>query len=228
VSPPTSLTAALASDLPGASCCRRAGRQPLRGFCRSGRGAARRAGRASTTPRPGGARRQVQASLGSRILRVETAAIVAVALAEEAFGALSPGNGCRPPALRKWGRDRRSREHTASPATHLHLHRVHPDLGPSASCACASRVFAAGRGGDVRSGRPAGPDRGDDQRGARDGRSDAEPARGGPDLLVAGILDRSPMAVGAVGLFVGMTGLYQLYFGGMSGQTPGMRLVGIV
>ena len=29
-------------------------------------------------------------SLGSRILRVETAAIVAVALAEEAFGALSP------------------------------------------------------------------------------------------------------------------------------------------
>ena len=29
------------------------------------------------------------ASLGSRILRVETAAIVAVALAEEAFGALS-------------------------------------------------------------------------------------------------------------------------------------------
>jgi uncharacterized RDD family membrane protein YckC len=49
----------------------------------------------------------------------------------------------------------------------------------------------------------------------------------GPDLLVAGILDRSPMAVGAVGLFLGMTGLYQLYFGGMSGQTPGMRLCGI-
>ena len=39
----------------------------------------------------------------------------------------------------------------------------------------------------------------------------------GPDLLVAGILDRNPMAVGAVGLFLGMTGLYQLYFGGMSG-----------
>src|SRR5215813_569219 len=49
----------------------------------------------------------------------------------------------------------------------------------------------------------------------------------GPDLLVAGILDRNPMAVGAVGLFLGMGGLYQLYFGGMSGQTPGMRLVGI-
>jgi len=32
----------------------------------------------------------VPVSLGRRILRVETAAIVAVALAEEAFGALSP------------------------------------------------------------------------------------------------------------------------------------------
>jgi uncharacterized RDD family membrane protein YckC len=49
----------------------------------------------------------------------------------------------------------------------------------------------------------------------------------GPDLLVAGILDRNPMAVGAVGLFLGITGLYQLYFAGISGQTFGMRLVGI-
>ena len=49
----------------------------------------------------------------------------------------------------------------------------------------------------------------------------------GPDLLVAGILDRNPMAVGAVGLFLGMFGLYQLYFAGMAGQTPGMRLLGI-
>jgi uncharacterized RDD family membrane protein YckC len=49
----------------------------------------------------------------------------------------------------------------------------------------------------------------------------------GPDLLVAGILDRNPMAVGAVGLFLGMGGLYELYFGGMSGQTLGMRLFGI-
>ena len=49
----------------------------------------------------------------------------------------------------------------------------------------------------------------------------------GPDLLVAGILDRNPMAVGAVGLFLGMTGLYQLYFAGISGQTMGMRLMGI-
>jgi uncharacterized RDD family membrane protein YckC len=49
----------------------------------------------------------------------------------------------------------------------------------------------------------------------------------GPDLLVAGILDRNPMAVGAVGLFAGLTGLYQLYFAGIAGQTFGMRLMGI-
>jgi len=49
----------------------------------------------------------------------------------------------------------------------------------------------------------------------------------GPDLLVAGILDRNPMAVGCVGLFLGMTGLYELYFAGISGQTLGMRLMGI-
>jgi uncharacterized RDD family membrane protein YckC len=49
----------------------------------------------------------------------------------------------------------------------------------------------------------------------------------GPDLLVAGILDRNPMAVGALGLFIGMTGLYELYFAGISGQTPGMRLCGV-
>lgn len=49
----------------------------------------------------------------------------------------------------------------------------------------------------------------------------------GPDLLVAGILDRNPMAVGAVGLFLGMMGLYQLYFGGIAGQTLGMRLMGL-
>ena len=49
----------------------------------------------------------------------------------------------------------------------------------------------------------------------------------GPDLLVAGILDRNPMAVGALGLFVGITILYQLYFAGIAGQTLGMRLVGI-
>lgn len=49
----------------------------------------------------------------------------------------------------------------------------------------------------------------------------------GPDLLVAGILDRNPMAVGTIGLFVGLTILYQLYSAGMTGQTLGMRLMGI-
>lgn len=49
----------------------------------------------------------------------------------------------------------------------------------------------------------------------------------GADLLIAGILDRNPMAVGAVGLFIGITGLYQLYFAGMAGQTLGMRLLGL-
>ena len=49
----------------------------------------------------------------------------------------------------------------------------------------------------------------------------------GPDLLVAGILDRNPMAVGTIGLFTGLTILYQLYGAGMSGQTLGMRLMGI-
>jgi uncharacterized RDD family membrane protein YckC len=49
----------------------------------------------------------------------------------------------------------------------------------------------------------------------------------GPDLLVAGILDRNPMAVGAIGLFAGLTILYELYGAGMAGQTLGMRLVRI-
>lgn len=49
----------------------------------------------------------------------------------------------------------------------------------------------------------------------------------GPDLLVAGILDRNPMAVGSVGLFTGMAILYELYFAGITGQTLGMRLCGI-
>jgi len=49
----------------------------------------------------------------------------------------------------------------------------------------------------------------------------------GPDFLVAGLLDRNPMAVGALGLFAGLTVLYQLYAAGMAGQTLGMRLLGI-
>jgi uncharacterized RDD family membrane protein YckC len=49
----------------------------------------------------------------------------------------------------------------------------------------------------------------------------------GPDLLVAGLLDRNPMAVGAIGLFLGLTLLYELYCAGMAGQTVGMKLLGI-
>jgi len=49
----------------------------------------------------------------------------------------------------------------------------------------------------------------------------------GPDLLVAGVLDRNPMAVAAIGLFLGLTVLYQLYFASMAGQTLGMRVVRI-
>jgi uncharacterized RDD family membrane protein YckC len=49
----------------------------------------------------------------------------------------------------------------------------------------------------------------------------------GPDLLVAGVLDRNPMAVGTLGLFVGLSVLYQLYGAGMTGQTLGMRLMRI-
>ena len=47
----------------------------------------------------------------------------------------------------------------------------------------------------------------------------------GPDLLLAGILDRNPMAVGAVGLLVGIGALYHIYFGGMTGQTVGKRML---
>lgn len=47
----------------------------------------------------------------------------------------------------------------------------------------------------------------------------------GPDLLLAGVLDRNPMAVGAAGLFVGIGALYHIYLGGIVGQTIGKRLV---
>lgn len=49
----------------------------------------------------------------------------------------------------------------------------------------------------------------------------------GPDLLVAGILDRNPMTVGALGLFAGITLLYQLYWAGIAGYTLGMKVVQI-
>jgi uncharacterized RDD family membrane protein YckC len=49
----------------------------------------------------------------------------------------------------------------------------------------------------------------------------------GPDLLVAGILDRNPMAVGTLGLLAGLVILYHLFGVGMAGQTLGMRVVRI-
>jgi uncharacterized RDD family membrane protein YckC len=49
----------------------------------------------------------------------------------------------------------------------------------------------------------------------------------GPDFMVAGLLDRNPMAIGAAGLFAGLGALYHLYLGGMVGQTVGKRLLRI-
>jgi uncharacterized RDD family membrane protein YckC len=49
----------------------------------------------------------------------------------------------------------------------------------------------------------------------------------GPDLLMAGLLDRNPMAVGALGLLFGLSALYQIYLGGVLGQTLGKRLFGL-
>jgi uncharacterized RDD family membrane protein YckC len=46
----------------------------------------------------------------------------------------------------------------------------------------------------------------------------------GPDFVIAGLLDRNPMAVGALGLLVGMSALYQIYLGGILGQTVGKRI----
>lgn len=47
----------------------------------------------------------------------------------------------------------------------------------------------------------------------------------GPDLLLEGVLDRSPMAVGALGLAAGIGALYHIYLGGVAGQTLGKRLL---
>jgi uncharacterized RDD family membrane protein YckC len=46
----------------------------------------------------------------------------------------------------------------------------------------------------------------------------------GPDFVMAGLLDRNPMAAGAVGLLFGLSALYQIYLGGVLGQTIGKRL----
>jgi uncharacterized RDD family membrane protein YckC len=49
----------------------------------------------------------------------------------------------------------------------------------------------------------------------------------GPDFVMAGLLDRNPMVAGAMGLLLGMSALYQIYLGGILGQTVGKRLFGL-
>lgn len=49
----------------------------------------------------------------------------------------------------------------------------------------------------------------------------------GADFVMAGLLDRNPMVAGGVGLFLGISGLYQIYLGGILGQTLGKRLLRI-
>ena len=41
---------------------------------------------------------------------------------------------------------------------------------------------------------------------------------------MAGLLDRNPMVAGGLGLLLGMSALYQVYLGGILGQTLGKRL----
>jgi uncharacterized RDD family membrane protein YckC len=47
----------------------------------------------------------------------------------------------------------------------------------------------------------------------------------GPDFVLAGLLDRNPMVAGALGLLLAMSALYQVYLGGILGQTVGKRLL---
>jgi len=49
----------------------------------------------------------------------------------------------------------------------------------------------------------------------------------GADFVMAGLLDRNPMVAGALGLLLGMSALYQVYLGGILGQTLGKRLFGL-
>ncbi len=49
----------------------------------------------------------------------------------------------------------------------------------------------------------------------------------GADFVMAGLLDRNPMVAGALGLLFGMSALYQVYLGGILGQTVGKRLFGL-
>lgn len=47
----------------------------------------------------------------------------------------------------------------------------------------------------------------------------------GPDFILAGIFDRNPMVLGSLGIFIGISSLYQTYLGGILGQTVGKRLM---
>jgi len=49
----------------------------------------------------------------------------------------------------------------------------------------------------------------------------------GADFVMAGLLDRNPMVAGAFGLLLAMSALYQVYLGGILGQTVGKRLFGL-
>jgi len=49
----------------------------------------------------------------------------------------------------------------------------------------------------------------------------------GPDFVLSGLLDRNPMTLGATGLVVGLGALYQIYLGGVVGQTIGLRIAGL-
>ena len=47
----------------------------------------------------------------------------------------------------------------------------------------------------------------------------------GTDFVLACLLDRNPMVLGAIGLFAGLGALYQIYLAGILGQSIGMRLL---
>jgi uncharacterized RDD family membrane protein YckC len=47
----------------------------------------------------------------------------------------------------------------------------------------------------------------------------------GPDFILAGLFDRNPMVLGALGIFIGISALYQIYLGGILGQTLGKRFM---
>jgi uncharacterized RDD family membrane protein YckC len=53
------------------------------------------------------------------------------------------------------------------------------------------------------------------------------PGRMGPDLLLVALLDGHPLALGCGGLFLGISILYSVFYGGIVGQTFGKRALGL-